>query len=101
MIIGVEKFVTWSSEHRAEMQIKDAKREVLNARFPKVGDTIELNGKEVVIMKEYFWCQSRTFRVRLPNGELTDILRKETIDIKPIRKIPEKRKTTSMDVAIK
>ena len=84
--VGFIKLYGMHDELMEKKQIKDDAREVYNARFPKVGDRIELDGKEIVIMKEYAWCKNRTFRVRLPNGELTDILRGETIDIKPIKK---------------
>lgn len=54
------------------------------ARYPNSGDRIELNGKEIVILKRYFWSTERRYEVRLPNGEITDVLGSEIIDKKPI-----------------
>lgn len=55
------------------------------ARFPKPGDTVELDGVNIVILKVYFWSNIRRYEVRLPDGSITDVLGSEIIDKKPIR----------------
>jgi len=54
------------------------------ARFPKRGDKIELNGKEIVVLKKLVWRTERTYRIRLPNGQITEVMGSEIIDKKPI-----------------
>lgn len=71
-------------ESNLKEDIRSAQKAIYNARFPNTGDRIELDGKEIVILKRYFWSTERRYEVRLPNGEITDVLGSEIIDKKPI-----------------
>jgi len=65
-----------------------AKLEVYNARFAAVGETIEVDGKKMVILKKYMWSQDRRYQVRLADGSITDVMGSEIIDVKPIEEPP-------------
>lgn len=62
-------------------------KKIYDARFPKVGDRIDLNGEEIVILKEYIWSRKRRFEVRYQNGSISDVMGIEIIDKKPIKEI--------------
>jgi len=79
-IAGIKGCVEECSREDAR---KEARKEAYEARFPKLGDKIELNGKEVVIIKLYFFGP-RKYQVRLSDGRMTDVVGSELIDKKPI-----------------
>lgn len=83
VIGGILGIVNWNEECEAKEQIRDAQKAAYNARLPKAGDRIDVNGTEVVIMKRYVWAYGK-FKVRLPDGRMTDILASELLDKKPI-----------------
>ena len=78
---SVYKAVKWGwNEKMIENEARAAVIDKENARYPKKGDKVMLDGKEVVIIKIYFW--SRRYKVRLPDGRFTEILRSELKDKK-------------------
>lgn len=76
-------------EWHDETEARQVRRDAYYARFPKSGDRIELDGVEIVILKKYFWARHIRYEVRLPNGEITEVMGSEIIDKKPIEPVPE------------
>jgi hypothetical protein len=72
-------------EESRKEAIREAQVAAYEARFPNNGDKIELDGKEVVIIKKYFFGP-RKYQVRLPDGRMTDVVGSEIIDKKPIER---------------
>jgi hypothetical protein len=85
-------FICETGWHKTTMRTADArnkayaiKNDIYEARFPKTGDTIILNGKKIVILKSYIWSRERRYEVRQEDGTITDVMGSEIIDIKPIK----------------
>ncbi len=84
IVLAGLRFNSWIKEQGRIRDIQIARRVKENARYPDTGDRIDLDGKEIIILKRYFWSTERRYEVRLPNGEITDVLGSEIIDKKPI-----------------
>ena len=89
VVAGCQKVNAWNERTKLESEQRAAARAKYNARLPKVGDMVELNGKKIVILKEYFWSKKRTFRVRMLDGTITDVIDKELLDKEILNKSPE------------
>lgn len=74
----------WHVKTTHRNDIRAAHKATFLARFPKSGDMIELNGEKIVILKKYVWSRHIRYEVRLPNGEITEVMGSEIIDKKPI-----------------
>jgi hypothetical protein len=98
--MGWNKYSNWKDSIDKRDRIAAAKKAVYRARLPKAGDRVVLNDANVSVVKEFFWTQK--FRVRYDNGTMALVHEREMLDLKKVKhKIPEKRKTVSLDVAIK
>lgn len=70
-------------------RIRAVENKIYNDRFPKAGDMVELNGQKITILKLYVWARRRTYRARMPNGTITDVVGSELIDKEIIKIIPD------------
>lgn len=73
LFVGAFSFTSCSTKEVQKVRVE-------NARYPKAGDRIELNGQEVVILKKFVFRVERTYKVRLPNGDITEVMGSEIID---------------------
>ena len=81
---SVYKAVRWKiTESNKKIVARQAAEKKEQERYPEQGDRIVFDGEEIVIMKEYFWTAK--YKVRLPDGTFTDLLREELKDKKPIQ----------------
>ena len=57
---------------------KNARQEAYEARLPKNGDHVMLDGTNVAVVKRYVW--SSKFEVRYPDGTMADVAESEMLD---------------------
>lgn len=56
----------------------------IESHYPKRGEKVLLDGKEIVILKRLFWKTERTYQVRMSDGTITQVIGSEIKDKKPI-----------------
>jgi hypothetical protein len=89
VICGIIKINSVFTEMGRKEEIRHAAYRKEEARFPDIGDTVELNGQKIIILKKYFWASNRTYRVRMPDGNLTDVMGSELIDKEVLSNSPD------------
>jgi hypothetical protein len=85
---GCCKILSIRRNMAAAEQARAVARAALEARYPKPGDKVEIDGKKVTIVKQYTLTLERRYQIRMENGTLTDVAGAELLDKKPIKDKP-------------